>query len=131
MTNSNCWIDDFHIKVNWLLNLPSSAEIILPSDFPRKTRQILAKELGVTPNDVSNWCPNPNKHTTPSKPANHPKVHFARNIARVFGFAPLDGIDNDDVWQKWWASSWPSFTPSETRQRTRAPADTFQTQYRD
>src|SRR5882672_10056448 len=120
MTNSNLWIHDFHIKVRWLLNLPGGIVFEMPSGFQKfKNQKDFAKALGVGQNQVSQWCPKPRKHVQPGQPddplppANRPPVHFVRNVARVFGFAPWDGTDDSEVWREWWANRWPSFTPSE------------------
>jgi formylglycine-generating enzyme required for sulfatase activity len=52
-------------------------------------------------------------------------------IARVFGFAPPGGTDDDEVWREWWATLWPSFTPSEINLKEKAPASEFQARYLD
>jgi formylglycine-generating enzyme required for sulfatase activity len=139
MTRSNFEVHDFHKKVDWLLKLPRGIESQMPRGFPSfETRKDFARELGVGPNQLSQWCPKPENYQKveqsgeqPKKAdqTNRPPVHFVRNVARVFGFAPPDSIDDDEVWRKWWATCWPSFTPTETDGKHQAPFSVFERHY--
>jgi len=134
MSKKNCWIDEFHIKVDWLRGLARNNQPFeLPSGFPKfEDRQGFAKALGISKSDLANWCPDPKKKPKdPPPPANRPRVHFVRNVARVFGFAPPGGTDDDEVWRNWWAKRWRSFTPSETNRNETSPASVFEACYRE
>jgi len=134
MSKKNCWIDEFHIKVDWLRGLARNNQPFeLPSGFPKfEDRQGFAKALGISKSDLANWCPDPKKKPKdPPPPANRPRVHFVRNVARVFGFAPPGGTDDDEVWRNWWAKRWRSFTPSETNRNETSPASVFEARYRE
>lgn len=129
-------IDEGHIKVRWLLALAQRGEDVawerelLPAEFPNfKWDKDLAKALGAKQSAFSNWFPDkPHARNTLYRPP--PEI--ARNLARIFGFAPPS--DDDHVWREWWAKSWPSFMPSEddnTNRRKQAPAEAFKAQYRE
>src|SRR5215467_5239737 len=135
MTQKNCWIDEFHIKVDWLLNLWRNGQSIeLPSDLPRlEDRKRLAGTLQVKESLLSTWCPKPKELKTFTKQLNRPQVLFVRNVARIYGFAPPESADDDIVWRDWWANQWPSFTPGEIKtsqtNKPKAPTPVFQTRY--
>ena len=133
---ANIQIHEFHIKVRWLFALAHSKETAqLPSNFPRfRFWKEFAAALDTTPQHLGNWCPPPraerrNPLRDRDAPIDRPPVAIARNIARIFGFAPLGGTDDDEVWRKWWENHWPSFTPGETECKTTAPASDFKERY--
>ena len=134
---ANIQIDEFHIKVRWLFALAKRSEAIaLPEDFPKfGTWKAFAQALGTTSQHLGNWCPPPHNPLRPLKSghqADKPPVGIARNMARLFGFAPMPaGVDDDPVWQEWWARQWPSFTPSETNKLKKAPTEDFKKRYRE
>src|SRR5258708_1903940 len=109
----NILIHEGHLKVHWLLALAAgeTEELnLLPADFPPYKLNELAKAFGVLPSTFSNWFPvDPTKRKTLARMVNRPPVEVARNIARIFGFAPT----SDDGWSDWWEKDWPSFMPSE------------------
>jgi hypothetical protein len=129
---ANIQIDEFHIKVRWLFELATrKKQSGLPHGFPKFSRlKDVVATLGATQQRFGNWCPPVKKDGTPAPQLNKPPAEFARNVARMFGFAPQpDGIDDDEVWRKWWANDWPCFTPSETNKKTQAPAAEFKERY--
>jgi hypothetical protein len=133
---ANIQIHEFHIKVRWLLGLATGKERSqLPRDFPKfKSLKDVVRALGATPQRFGMWCPlNPKKKDgTPAPQMDKPPAAFARNVARMFGFAPQpDGVDDDGVWSNWWANDWPCSTPRETNARTNAPAAEFTRRYLD
>jgi formylglycine-generating enzyme required for sulfatase activity len=135
---ANIQIHEFHIKVRWLFALASGKEPAqLPGDFPKFTLwKDFATALGTTPQHLGNWCPPPlaqrrnaMRDRAPDQPIDRPPLSIARNVARIFGFAPDGGVDDDEVWRTWWAHHWPSFTPCETNGSTHAPASVFKERY--
>jgi hypothetical protein len=137
----NILIHEGHIKVRWLAYLAvrhkdvAEELSILPIDFPRfKLLKDVAVALGAKPSAFSNWFPDPTKpdRDKGAELVNRPPPDFARNVAKLFGFAPAS--DDDHVWRDWWAKSWPSFMPSENDDANRnqkAPAEDFKKQYRE
>jgi hypothetical protein len=134
----NIQIDEGHIKVRWLLALSQRRKDVawelesLPAEFPNFGRgKDLAEALGAKDSAFSNWFPHPARpHARDT--LNRPPPEVARNLARIFGFAPPS--DDDHVWNEWWAKSWPSFMPSEddkTNRKQKGSAEDFKAQYRE
>ena len=71
-----------------------------------------AAALGTTSSNLNNWFPPPNSRAKQT-PVNPPAA-VVRNIARIFGFAPPGGSDDDEIWRDWWLQRWPSFIAIET-----------------
>jgi hypothetical protein len=137
----NILIHEGNIKVRWLAYLAvrhkdvAEEHSLLPVDFPRLERlKDVADALGTTPSAFSNWFPDPTKpdRTKGAELVNRPPSDFARNVAKLFGFAPPS--DDDHVWRDWWANCWPSFMPSEnddTNRNQKTSAEDFKKQYRE
>jgi hypothetical protein len=133
---ANIQIHEFHIKVRWLFGLATCNERSqLPREFPKfGLLKDVVEALGATQQTFGMWCPlNPKKKDgTPAPQMDKPPAAFARNVARMFGFAPQpDGVDDDEVWSEWWANDWSCFTPRETNAPTNAPAAEFTRRYLD
>jgi hypothetical protein len=89
---ANIQIDEFHIKVRWLFGLATRKERSqLPRDFPKfNLLKDVVQALGAKQQTFGMWCPlNPKKKDgTPAPQMDKPTAAFARNVARMFGFAP-------------------------------------------
>ena len=89
---ANIQIHEFHIKVRWLFGLATRKERSqLPPEFPKFSRfKDVVQALGATQQTFGMWCPlNPKKKDgTPAPQMDKPTAAFARNVARMFGFAP-------------------------------------------
>src|SRR4051812_24324098 len=100
------FVDEGHIKVRWLLALAQRNRTVapeaissLPDDFPDFERvQDLVAALGVRPTAFSNWFAEPTERQGAkiNTQFNRPRVQVARDIARIFGFAPPS--DDDEAW---------------------------------
>jgi hypothetical protein len=125
MAKTNIWIHEGGAKVRWLFALasrdqdvigPKAGEPIrLPANFPfHPLWKDLAAALGTTSPNLNNWFPDPVKPRAEAPPVINPPAAVVRNIARIFGFAPPGGSDDDKTWRDWWLQRWPSFIAIET-----------------
>ena len=148
LTTKTILIEEGHEKVRWLLKLAQRhrdvaegvallkqrhkdvAEdvALLPKSFPKIQLQAeLADMLGASETEFCNWFPQPNRERKNSESDNRPRIEVLRNVARVFGFAPVS--DDHLAWTEWWESSWSSFLPSEKMgggSQPNSSADEFQ-----